>query len=146
MAVLLLKRHIENNWPKLECDIMSSRTIDSDIKSSIRRLLVHGLKQPDRMIRNSFAYCIAFIISKDWPNQWSSCFQILNQYLSDSSEFIALGVVKVYQEILHLVDGNIIRLIVPVIMDQLCGILLSEQVYIQFPYINDNTYTSAELI
>lgn len=133
MSVLLLKSHIENHWTSSAADsalpeCWFSEAEEQQLRKDLKRLLLDGMLQDNRMIRNSFAYCLAFVISKDWPDDWPDCFDLLDGFLSEREDCSMLGIVTVYQELLHLMSPDKLQAIVSILIDQLCRILFGEQV------------------
>lgn len=123
MALALFKKYIEENWSD------EQTTLSTQSKNLIKNRIYHGLKEPRRQLRNSFAYCIAFIVCKDWPHgEWNEFFDFAQHYIYTKRDIPVLGVLRAYQDILLLSDDLHFNELVSILLNSLSHILKLEEV------------------
>lgn len=140
MSLVLLRQFVENNWSKTnEHDATSVLT--PECKNMIQKEILNGLKELNCKIRNSFAYCIAFMGCKDWPKgQWPGFVDYLTTMVFDMNSCVPSGVIRVYQDILRVIDDNYINVILTTIIDDIYYILRNQEVYIYIFFFFTHTF------
>lgn len=126
MSCILLKQYIDNFW------VTSEHGEDPlpifEVKPRMRQELMQGLREPDSKIRNSFAYCLSYIGTLDWPHIWDTYFDELNELLMSDNEYAVAGVMRVFDELIRELEGIKIEEIGTAVIDHLLVVLEKRQV------------------
>ncbi|XP_076037579.1 importin 9 isoform X2 [Oratosquilla oratoria] len=128
LASVLLKQYVEAHWSK-DSDKFRVPECPDYAKARIRELLPHGLSEPTSKVRSSVAYAISAIAHWDWPEQWTSLFDVLMAALKGGEEAPVHGAMRVLTEFSRDLTDQHIPQVAPVILPEMYRIFCEEEKY-----------------
>eukprot|EP00943_MAST-04B_sp_MAST-4B-sp1_P008303 g8303.t1 len=127
MALTVLKRYISEAWlfvPRNE-----KKAFHPDEKTIIKELSIKGLGMELEIIRTGFGMVVAEIAKYDWPDDWPTLFEEINNYIHSGQENFVRGAIKCLSMFSDFLDAKTLPFIGPVLFPTLTKILTERHVF-----------------
>jgi hypothetical protein len=97
------------------------------VKSHIRRILPHGLNEPNHRLRVGLACVISAVAEWDFPESWPELLPYLIDSLKSTNKSLIHGSIRVLTEIVRDLDDRQLPYVLPLLLPEMYRLMISTE-------------------
>ncbi|UJR16177.1 hypothetical protein I4U23_003087 [Adineta vaga] len=124
LAGVLLRKYVSKHWTR-DIESFIEPEVPEQMKSQIRRILPHGLNEPNHRLRVGLACVISAVAEWDCPESWPELLPFLIDSLKSTNKSLIHGSIRVLTEIVRDLDDRQLPVVLPLLLPEMYRLMVS---------------------
>ncbi|CAF1084363.1 unnamed protein product [Adineta steineri] len=126
LAGVLLRKYVNKHWTR-DIENFVEPEVTEQVKSQIRRILPHGLNEPNHRLRVGLACVISAVAEWDCPESWPELLPFLIESLKTTNKSLIHGSIRVLTEIVRDLDDRQLPFVLPLLLPEMYRLMVSNE-------------------